>query len=130
MGLIAQAGGGGGFGNSSTHRGSVNVRLVPRNERTRSNEAIAMQLRRDLSGIPGVIVRARPSGGQQMRGMGGGGQDGRLSIEILGHDLDTSKSTPRFATLLDHARHRDTLQREEGRLSWRCASIAQGGPPA
>ena len=49
-----------------------------------------MQLRRELSGIPGVIVRARPSGGQNnmMRGMGGGGGDGRLSIEILGHDLE------------------------------------------
>ena len=52
-----------------------------------------MMLRRELSGIPGVIVRARPSGGQNnmMRGMGGGGGDGRLSIEILGHDLETSK---------------------------------------
>lgn len=116
--LITQAGGGGGFGNSSTHRGNVNVRLVPRDERTRSNEEISMQLRRDLSGIPGVIVRARPSGGQQMRGMGGGGQDGRLSIEILGHDLDTSKviaqdlkamldTTPGIAD--------SRLQREEGR---------------
>jgi HAE1 family hydrophobic/amphiphilic exporter-1 len=51
-----------------------------------------MQLRRDLSGIPGVVVRARPSGGQnQMMRMGGGGSDGRLSVEILGHDLDISR---------------------------------------
>ena len=116
--LITQAGGGGGFGNSSTHRGSVNVRLVPRNERTRSNEAIAMQLRRDLSGIPGVIVRARPSGGQQMRGMGGGGQDGRLSIEILGHDLDTSKGIAQdLKAMLDTTPGiaDSRLQREEGR---------------
>jgi hypothetical protein len=72
-------GGGGGFGGGSSHRGNVNVRLVPRDQRERTNEQIAMQLRRDLSGIPGVIIRARPSGGQQnmMRGMGGGGGDGR-----------------------------------------------------
>jgi HAE1 family hydrophobic/amphiphilic exporter-1 len=121
--LITQAGGGGGgggFGGGSMHRGNVNVRLVPRSERDRSNEQIAMQLRRELSGIPGVIIRARPSGGQNqmMRGMGGGGGDGRLSIEILGHDLDTSKriaqdlkamleATPGIADA--------RLQREEGR---------------
>ena len=92
--LITQAnGGGGGFGGGQTNRGNINVRLVPRDQRKRSNDEIAMQLRRELSGIPGVIVRARPSGGQQnmMRGMGGGGTDGRLSVEIIGHDLDISK---------------------------------------
>ncbi len=113
--LITQAnggGGGGGFGGGSSHRGNVNVRLVPRDERSARNEQIAMQLRRDLSGIPGVIVRARPSGGQQnmMRGMGGGGGDGRLSIEILGHDLDQSKQIAQdLKTMLDstpgHCRH-------------------------
>ena len=69
-----------------------------------------MQLRRELSGIPGVIIRARPSGGQNqmMRGMGGGGGDGRLSIEILGHDLDTSKRIAQDlkAMLEADARHR------------------------
>ncbi len=116
--LITQAGGGGGFGNSSTHRGNVNVRLVPRDERTRSNEEISMQLRRDLSGIPGVVVRARPSGGQQMRGMGGGGQDGRLSIEILGHDLEASKGIAQdLKAMLDTTPGiaDSRLQREEGR---------------
>ena len=73
------------------------MRLVPRDERERTNEQIAMKLRRELSGIPGVIVRARPSGGQKnmMRGMGGGGGDGRLSIEILGHDLDDLEAASR-----------------------------------
>ena len=119
--LITQAGGGGGgggFGGGSMHRGNVNVLLVPRDERTRSNEEISMQLRRELNGIPGVVVRARPSGGQQMRGMGGGGQDGRLSIEILGHDLETSKTIAQdLKTLLDSTPGiADTrLQREEGR---------------
>ncbi len=116
--LITQAGGGGGFGNSSTHRGNVDILLVPRDERTRSNEEISMALRRELNGIPGVVVRARPSGGQQMRGMGGGGQDGRLSIEILGHDLETSKNIAQdLKTLLDSTPGiaDSRLQREEGR---------------
>ena len=117
--LIAQAGGGGGFGGGSMHRGNVNILLVPRDERDRSNEEISMMLRRELSGIPGVIVRARPSGGQQMRGMGGGGgQDGRLSIEILGHDLDLSKQIAQdLKTMLDSTPGiaDSRLQREEGR---------------
>ena len=119
--LITQVnGGGGGFGGGAMHRGNVNVRLVPRDERERSSDAIAMQLRRELSGIPGVIVRARPSGGQNqmMRGMGGGGGDGRLSIEILGHDLEMSKRIAQdLKAMLDTTPGvADTrLQREEGR---------------
>jgi hydrophobic/amphiphilic exporter-1 (mainly G- bacteria), HAE1 family len=90
--LISQAnggGGGGGFGGGQTNRGNINVRLVPRDERKRSNDQIAVQLRRELSGIPGVIVRARPSGGQQNM-IRGNNSDGRLSIQILGHDLNTA----------------------------------------
>ncbi|HUQ89393.1 MAG TPA: efflux RND transporter permease subunit [Vicinamibacterales bacterium] len=115
----AQGGGGGGFGGGATNRGNVNVRLVPRDERQRSNDQIAMQLRRELSGIPGVIVRARPSGGQQnmMRGMSGGG-DGRLSIEILGHDLTTSTQIAQdLKTMLDSTPGiaDSRLQQQEGR---------------
>ncbi|HEX8029788.1 MAG TPA: efflux RND transporter permease subunit [Vicinamibacterales bacterium] len=116
----AQGGGGGGFGGGATNRGNVNVRLVPRDQRQRSNDQIAMQLRRELSGIPGVIVRARPSGGQQnmMRGMGGGGGDGRLSIEILGHDLNTSTQIAQdLKTMLDSTPGiaDSRLQQQEGR---------------
>jgi HAE1 family hydrophobic/amphiphilic exporter-1 len=121
--IIAQAGGGGGgggFGGGSMHRGNINILLPPRDERDQSNDQIAMMLRRELSGIPGVIVRARPSGGQNnmMRGMGGGGGDGRLSIEILGHDLETSKGIAQdLKTMLDSTPGiaDSRLQREEGR---------------
>ena len=92
--LITQAGGGGGgFGNQSTNRGNITVRLAPRSERTRSSEQIAMDLRRQLSGLPGVVVRTRASGGQQqmMRGGGGNSDGSRLSVEIRGHDLDQAK---------------------------------------
>jgi HAE1 family hydrophobic/amphiphilic exporter-1 len=94
--IITNAGGGGGMGQpgggGGTHRGSLQVRLVPREERTRSNDEIAQDLRRRLSGLAGVIVRARPSGGNfQMNRMLGGGGDGRLALEIRGHDLDDSR---------------------------------------
>jgi len=100
----AGGGGGGGFGQTSGHKGSINLRLKPKDERTRSSDQIAMSLRRELSGLPGVIVRARPSGGQQMRGMPGGNQaDGsRFSVEIRGHDLAISKRLGQdVKTLLD-----------------------------
>lgn len=115
--LITQAGGGGGFGNSSTHRGNVQVRLVSRTERQRSSEQVAMDLRRQLAGIPGVVVRARASGGQQMRGMGNQG-GGRLSVEVMGHDLETSKRIAQdVKTLLDSTPGvaDSRLQREDGR---------------
>ncbi|MGE0359701.1 MAG: efflux RND transporter permease subunit [Vicinamibacterales bacterium] len=101
--LITQAGGGGGgFGNSSTNRGNIQVRLVPKDERTRSSEQIAMDLRRRLSGLPGVVIRARASGGQQMRGMGGNNDGSRLSVEVRGHDLDESARLARdLKALLD-----------------------------
>jgi len=93
--IIVNAGGGGMggmMGGGGTHRGSVQLRLVPRDERSRSNDEIAQDLRRRLAGLPGVIVRARPSGGNfQMNRMLGGGGDGRLSLEIRGHDLNDSR---------------------------------------
>ena len=118
--LITQAGGGGMFGGGQSHRGNINVRLVPRTERTRSSDEIATQLRRELAGLPGVIVRARASGGQNqmMRGMGGGGGDGRLSVEITGHDLALSTRLARdVKTLLDSTPGvaGSRLQRDDGR---------------
>ena len=103
--LITQGGGGGGGGfggGGSTHRGSVNIRLVPRDERDRSSDDIAQDLRRRLAGLPGVIVRANPSGGNfQLNAMlsggnfggpgGGGGGGSRLALEIRGDDLDDAR---------------------------------------
>jgi HAE1 family hydrophobic/amphiphilic exporter-1 len=120
--LITSAGGGGGMmGGGSGHRGNVNIRLVPKDERERTSEEIAVALRRDLAGMPGVIVRARPSGGQQMRGMPGGNQGGdgsRFSVEIRGHDLDISKRLAQdVKTLLDSTPGivDSRVGREEGR---------------
>ena len=94
--ITTQAGGGGGgpFGGATSHRGSVTVTLVEKVGRTRSSDQIAMELRRELNRLPGVIVRARASGGNRMMTRlmsGGGGGDSRLALEIRGHDLDDAR---------------------------------------
>ena len=103
--MIVNAGaGGGGFGGpggggGGGNRGNIQLLLVPKDDRTRSNEQIAFDLRRQLSGIPGVIVRANASGGNnQMNrflsgggGFGGPGGGGRLSLEIRGEDIQESQ---------------------------------------
>jgi HAE1 family hydrophobic/amphiphilic exporter-1 len=85
------AGGGFGGGNlGAVSRGNLQILLTPKDERARSSEQIAMDLRRQLSGIPGVIVRASASGGnfQLNRFLSGGNTGaGRLSLEIRGEDL-------------------------------------------
>jgi HAE1 family hydrophobic/amphiphilic exporter-1 len=97
--LIASAGaggggGGGGFGGGGTSRGFIQLFLVPKDERERSSDQIAFDLRRQLSGIPGVIVRANASGGNNQinRLMSGGqGNDSRMGIEIRGEDLEAGR---------------------------------------
>jgi hydrophobic/amphiphilic exporter-1 (mainly G- bacteria), HAE1 family len=94
--LIASAGsGGGGFGGGGgTSRGRIEVFLVPKDQRERSSDQIAFDLRRQLAGIPGVIVRANASGGnnQLNRLMSGGqGNESRMGVEIRGEDLETSR---------------------------------------
>ena len=79
-------------GGGSMHRGDMTIRLVPRAERERNNGEIAMALRRQLAGLPGVIIRARPSGGNwQLNRILGGGSDSRLALEIRGYDLDEAR---------------------------------------
>ena len=100
--IITQGGSGGNnyqSGGGNTSRGQIRVILKPRGERTRTNEEVAIALRRQLAGLPGVVVRANPSGGnnQIMRFLSGGGtnnnngQSSRLQLEIRGHDLDDAR---------------------------------------
>lgn len=85
--IISQAGGGGFMGGGGTHRGDITIQLQPKAQRRRSNETIAADLRRQLTGIPGVLARSRASGGSQLNRILGGNQDARLSLEIRGYDL-------------------------------------------
>jgi len=84
-------GGGGGFGGGGTARGYIQLFLVPKDDRKRSSEQIAFDLRRQLTGIPGVIVRANSGGGNNQidRLMSGGLNNGggRMSVEVRGEDL-------------------------------------------
>jgi HAE1 family hydrophobic/amphiphilic exporter-1 len=100
--VIAQAGNT--FGGGGTHRGNVTLQLTPKDTRERSSDAIAQDLRRRLAGIPGVIIRARPAGGNwQMSRILSGGGDARLALEIRGHDLDDAKRVAQNAKeLMDH----------------------------
>jgi hydrophobic/amphiphilic exporter-1 (mainly G- bacteria), HAE1 family len=125
--VITQGGGGGNnwqSGGGSTHRGQIRVMLVPRDQRTRTNEQVAIALRRQLSGLPGVVVRANPAGGnnQIMRFLSGGGNNNggssRLQLEIRGHDLDDARRLAQDARVMmeDTPGIADvSVGREEGR---------------
>ena len=95
---LITSGGGGGNNNGNagqSNRGQIRIILVPRDQRTRTNDQIATDLRRQLTGLPGVTVRAQTAGGnfQLTRLLGGGNNGGgsRLSLEIRGHDLDDAR---------------------------------------
>ena len=125
--VITEVGGGGGrggYGSSSSSRGQIQVKLTPRQERTRTSDEIAQDLRRDLTGLPGVSVRAQASGGNfMMRRLLGGGftgsnNDARLSLEIRGHDLDDARRVAResLAVMEQTPGVADArLEQEEGR---------------
>lgn len=98
--IISQAGGGGFMGGASTHRGDITVQLTKKAERTRSNETIAADLRRQLTGVPGVIARSRASGGSQLNRVLGGNQDARLSLEIRGYDFEDGQRLVRESEAL------------------------------
>jgi HAE1 family hydrophobic/amphiphilic exporter-1 len=84
--VITQAGSGG-FGGAG-NRTQATLRLVPREERTRSSEQIARDLNRQLAGvIPGVVISTRASGGNGQMNRLMGGADSRLALEIRGDDL-------------------------------------------
>lgn len=107
--IVNAGGGGGGFGgpggSNSVSRGNFQILLKPKDERQRSSEQIAQDLRRQLAGIPGVIVRANASGGNQQMNRflsGGNSGGGRLSLEIRGESLDDARKVAQAAKdLLD-----------------------------
>ncbi len=74
---------------SETHEGSIRISLVPQSERSRSSEEIAQELRKRLSGIPGMSIRTRAGTGMFTRMLAGrGGGSERIEIEIRGFDLN------------------------------------------
>jgi len=81
--------GGGGFRSSGGHTARIQVTLAPKNQRNRSSEQIANDLRKSLQGIPGVTIRTRAGQGLFLLRMGSSTTD-NVSVEIRGYDLKTA----------------------------------------
>jgi len=81
--------GGGGWRSSGSNSSTINIYLLPKDQRKRSSEDVANDLRRLLSGMPGVTVTARQSTNFMLR-MTSSNTDS-ISIEVRGYDLDTAK---------------------------------------
>ena len=90
---IQSSAGGGGFMGGGSSNVNVTVMLTPKDERTRSSDQIATDLRSVLVGLPGTSISTRASGGNQQlsRALGGGNQDSRLAVEIRGEDLGEAR---------------------------------------
>jgi HAE1 family hydrophobic/amphiphilic exporter-1 len=121
MTSMLSSGGLGGFGpGGGGGNASVQVQLVPRTERERSSDQIATDLRRQLTGIPGVVITTRASGGnnQVTRLLSGGNNDSRLAVEIRGEDFEESRRIARdVLTVMNDTPGvaNPQLGREEGR---------------
>ena len=87
-----EEGAGSGGWRGGANRGSINVRLKPKSERTRSSATIAADLSQRLSQVPGALVRTRASSSQMMFGMRGGGGQERLQVEVRGYDMDVAQA--------------------------------------
>ncbi len=89
--VITSAGGGGFMGGGGGNV-SVTVKLTAKDQRTRSSDQIATDLRRVLVGIPGVSITTRASGGNQSlnRVLGNLNSDSRLAVEVRGFSLEDS----------------------------------------
>ncbi|HUT63145.1 MAG TPA: efflux RND transporter permease subunit, partial [Anaerolineae bacterium] len=82
--------GGGGMRSSGGHTASINVELVPQKDRKRSSEQIANDLRRLLTGLPGVTVQTRAGQGMFMMRMSSTSSD-RIIVEVRGYDLEIAQ---------------------------------------
>jgi HAE1 family hydrophobic/amphiphilic exporter-1 len=82
--------GGGGWRASGGHTAQIRVTLGPRSERRRSSEQVANDLRKSLSGIPGLTVRTRAGQGLFILRMGSSDND-NVEVEVRGYDLETAQ---------------------------------------
>lgn len=95
--LVSSAGGGGGPMGGGAGSVNLTLRLTPKEQRTRSSEQIATDLRRVLVGLPGVTITTRASGGNQSlnRVLGNLNTDSRLAVEVRGFSLEDSDRVQR-----------------------------------
>jgi HAE1 family hydrophobic/amphiphilic exporter-1 len=86
--VVANVGGARWYGGGG-HTGELRISLVPESQRTRSSQEIANDLRRRLSGIPGMTVRTRAGQGLFIMRMGTD-EANKVIVEIRGHDFETA----------------------------------------
>lgn len=110
--------GGGGWRSSGGNTADVRVSLVPQKDRKRSSEQIANELRKKLSGLPGLTIRTRAGQGLFIMRMGSS-QGDNVSVEIRGYDL-------KIAQELAH-RVNEIVQKVEG-ISDTRISREEGNP--
>ncbi|PKL50304.1 MAG: acriflavin resistance protein [Candidatus Riflebacteria bacterium HGW-Riflebacteria-2] len=87
--VFTNVGGGMGGGGGSLNSGSIRVPLKSSKDRKRSSAEVSAELRRQLSGTPGAVVRIREGQGLFMMRMGSGSGD-ELEVQIRGFDLKTA----------------------------------------
>ncbi|NOZ60359.1 MAG: efflux RND transporter permease subunit [Calditrichaeota bacterium] len=73
------------FGGGASNLGEINVKLVRKRERSRSQKEIDAALKKKFADIPGAEIRYQEQGISQMFG------EGDIVVEIFGHDLTKSK---------------------------------------
>ena len=83
--------GGRSYRSRGSHSGQMRIALVDLKDRSRSSEAIAADLRRKLSHIPGITIRTRAGQGLFLLRMSSGDAE-KIQIEIRGYDLDTASA--------------------------------------
>lgn len=88
--MRTDVGGGRGFfgGGSSSHRASIDMDLVPKDQRDRSTEEIMADLRRKLSGITDARIMVMSRGSMMSRFFGS--REERLEVDVRGHDLESA----------------------------------------
>lgn len=70
------------------HSGRMQITLKPLNQRNRSSAEIASDLRKKLTGIPGVSIRTREGQGLFIIRIVSGSDNERIQIDLRGYDLD------------------------------------------
>lgn len=89
MSTLFSRAGGGGWRTSGSNSSELEIYLVPKEERTRSSEDVANDLRQVLSNIPGVTATIRQMTNFTLRMSSSISDD--VSVEVRGNDLDTAQ---------------------------------------
>jgi len=87
--VMSEAGSNSSWRAEGTNEADIRVYLVDQAERDRTAAEIAQALRPHLELGPGMIIQTRVRGA--IRSRGGSFGEGRLSVEVRGHDMDQSK---------------------------------------